>query len=104
MKERKKYIDIAKGIAMILVIMGHCKYINNYLHVWLYSFHMPLFFILSGMTFSVKNKPHFKDFLKNKFFKLLIPYFLLLLVMWPISTIMKTVAMGFDVSYLKELL
>lgn len=103
MKERKKYIDIAKGIAMIFVVMGHCEYINTNVYVWLYSFHMPLFFILSGITFSINNKPHFKDFLKNKFFKLVIPYLLLSIVMWPVSTIMKCVALGFDVDYFKEL-
>lgn len=102
MQSREKYIDIAKGIAMILVVFGHCKYTNNYLLVWLYSFHMPLFFILSGMTFSIKNKPNFKIFIKNKIFKLVIPYFLLLVVLWLLTAGISIVFDGYDYAYLKS--
>ena len=48
---RLHYIDIAKGMAMLLVIIGHCSYSEKILVGWLYSFHMPLFFALSGFTF-----------------------------------------------------
>jgi fucose 4-O-acetylase-like acetyltransferase len=48
---RLAYVDIAKGVAMLLVIIGHCSYSEKILVGWLYSFHMPLFFALSGFTF-----------------------------------------------------
>lgn len=104
MEKRKRYIDIAKGIAMILVIMGHCKYVNQYLDIWIYSFHMPLFFILSGMTFSIKNKSNLKEFIKNKFFKLLIPYILLSISLWLTTDFIKIIIKGFDWIYIKEFL
>lgn len=47
---RIRTIDIAKGIGIILVIMGHLLPENSYLRSVIYSFHMPLFFILSGMV------------------------------------------------------
>lgn len=53
MEERKRnsYIDIAKGLGMLLVIWGHIK--QGGLSVdFTYSFHMPFFFFLSGMLFS----------------------------------------------------
>ena len=46
---RIKWIDLAKGITIILMVIGHTgasPVITN----WIYSFHMPLFFILSGYT------------------------------------------------------
>ena len=51
-KKREEFIDIAKGIAILCVIIGH-TWKNAYpadkrLMVFIYSFHMPLFFILSG--------------------------------------------------------
>ncbi len=42
---RLKHIDIAKGIAICLMVYGHT---NSYGMSFIYSFHMPLFFVLSG--------------------------------------------------------
>ena len=73
--KRDKSIDIARGISMILVIAGHCKYIDSGLKIWLYSFHIPLFFFLSGMVFNYDKYKSVTDFLKNKIKKLMLPYF-----------------------------
>ena len=56
MKERIGYLDAAKALAILLVILGHCPMdelgmCGKYLHRLIYSFHMPLFFIISGMFF-----------------------------------------------------
>ena len=40
-----------KGIGIILVVVGHTTH-NNELGSWIYHFHMPLFFFLSGVFFS----------------------------------------------------
>ncbi len=45
---RIKWIDIAKGYGMILVILGHCCYLGGTLHNLIFAFHMPLFFIMSA--------------------------------------------------------
>ena len=49
-KRRIDYIDILKGIAMILVIAGHLSFITLETRKYIYSFHMPLFFICYGLT------------------------------------------------------
>jgi fucose 4-O-acetylase-like acetyltransferase len=51
MKERIEYIDLAKAVGILLVILGHCVTTAKIPHlgVAIYSFHMPLFFIISGM-------------------------------------------------------
>lgn len=49
-KERDKSIDIARGLAIILVVVGHSG-INQYFWNLIYFFHMPLFFFISGCFF-----------------------------------------------------
>lgn len=68
---RIKWIDWTKGIGILLVILGH-TFCPNSIKVWLYSFHMPLFFFLSGYVFKVKTN-HFREFLISRIKGLLIP-------------------------------
>lgn len=46
---RLEWVDIAKGIAIILMVIGH-EVQSQHIHAFIFSFHMPLFFILSGFT------------------------------------------------------
>ena len=55
-KERIIWIDYAKAIAMFFVIFGHVDS-GNYLTNWIYSFHMPLFFLLSGAFCGARRTP-----------------------------------------------
>ena len=52
-KVRDIIIDILKGIGMLLVIIGHSGCIWPF-YLAIYAFHMPLFFIVSGLFFSTK--------------------------------------------------
>ena len=72
-KNRIDWIDMAKGYGMLAVIIAHIC--TGPLHAWIYTFHMPLFFFLSGYVFS--NKDKFDLFIKKKAKALLIPYFTL---------------------------
>lgn len=74
MSDRIKWIDCAKGIAAILVLIGHFVSVTP-LQVIIYSFHMPLFFFLSGVTFN-DNSIKFKDFIKKKFRQIMVPYYI----------------------------
>ena len=49
-KQRDAVVDIAKGIGILLVVYGH---LHNPINTFIYAFHMPLFFFLSG--FFIKN-------------------------------------------------
>lgn len=55
-KARLNYFDIAKGIGIILVIIGHIEYVEQGVRNYIVSFHMPLFFIISGMLMLVTNE------------------------------------------------
>lgn len=54
MKERIQYIDAMRGFAILLVVIGHLIQYNfedafhNDIFNIIYSFHMPLFFFISG--------------------------------------------------------
>lgn len=69
-KKRIDWIDMAKGYGILLVILGHLSL--GKIMTWIYTFHMPLFFFLSGYVFSAKKD--FGNFLKSKCRSLLIPY------------------------------
>lgn len=73
LNKRIDYFDIAKGIGIILMIVGHMGwnaksiYIDNFI----YAFHMPMFFIISGFFFKPKSN---KECLKKILKKLITPY------------------------------
>ena len=71
MKERVHWIDIAKGLGIIAVVIGHI-YHNKTMFNWLYSFHMPLFFFVAGYLY--KQKDMLPD-LKRRIQTIVIPYF-----------------------------
>ena len=75
-QKRISYIDTAKGIGILLVLIGHSEYPSTNLITWISSFHMPLFFILSGILFAHTGAAakKTKSFLKKKFCSILIPY------------------------------
>ena len=75
MSKRINYIDVARGIGILLVVMGHNDFaaIAPFMHKLIYSFHMPLFFFLSGYFLSTATP--FWTFVKKRFNGLLKPYF-----------------------------
>lgn len=84
-----RFVSIAKGIGILLVIAGHftCpRYMpESYLALknWIYTFHMPLFMILSGFLFQNSLNRAAENgqtisiprFLGKKFRRLMVPYF-----------------------------
>ena len=50
-KSRARYLDIAKGIGISLVVFGHLSNRSQLLRILIYSFHMPLFFIIAGSLY-----------------------------------------------------
>lgn len=88
MSEIKKlsYISFLQFIGPILVIIGHAmngleyNWILNPIKEWIYIFHMPLFFFISGYLFCFKDglkTKGYKKFMKEKFWRLMFPYLML---------------------------
>lgn len=73
-KSHLDFLDLAKGIGILLVVLGHGMFPNHFL---IDSFHMPLFFILAGITFtppSRQNVSNTKEWLFKKIERILVPY------------------------------
>lgn len=83
---RIAWIDDLKGLGIVLVVVGHAVatvklfvgdaeagVLLDSVFSYIYSFHVPLFFFLSGLTYSCGDKGFFA-FAKKKFWRLMIPY------------------------------
>lgn len=81
-EKRLSFLDIAKGISITLVVVGHIVTDeSNIIRTWLYSFHLPIFFIISGFLFNLtNNKSVSKQFIKKKATSLLLPYLSLAII------------------------
>lgn len=53
MIKRNKTVSIAKAMAIILMVFGHCSCPESF-RIYFCMFHMPLFFILSGYFFKTE--------------------------------------------------
>lgn len=53
MSTRNRVIDITKGLGICLVVMGHLTNQGEWQRIFIHSFHMPLFMILSGYCFKI---------------------------------------------------
>jgi len=75
MKKRIEYFDIVRGLCIIYMIAGHidfrCSEFDHYIH----AFHMPIFFILSGIFYK-KNSGKRIEYCKKLIRKILVPYFI----------------------------
>ena len=65
---RIKWIDVAKGICIIAIILGHMGQSN--INKIVFTFHVTVFFILSGYT--LKNDKLNNSYVSKKFRKLMI--------------------------------
>lgn len=74
MPKRIEYLDIARGIGILLVVLGHNDFgaISPFFHQVIYSFHIPLFFFLSG--YFINTSLSFFDYSKKRFHSILKPY------------------------------
>jgi fucose 4-O-acetylase-like acetyltransferase len=77
-KNTLQWIHVAKGIGIFLVVVGHFATESSPTY-WsemrnlIYSFHMPLFFILSGYLYKL-GKYSYRDLIRNKTKRLLYPF------------------------------
>lgn len=72
MSQRIEWVDTARGLGLMFVFVGHLH--TPFITTWIYTFHMPLFFFLSGLVFSMHP---FRKFFIKKVERLVVPYFVL---------------------------
>lgn len=101
MKTRLEWLDLAKGIGIILVVIGHAnRGLQNaglpdprgllpVLDQALYAFHMPLFFVLSGIVFGLRPVLRVRPDLPKRVWRLFYP-----MVFWTYAFLAMRVAAG----------
>jgi len=85
LSNRIQYIDIARGIGILLVVLGHNDFalVSPFAYQVIYSFHMPLFFFLSG--YFINPSIAFWEFVKRRFNSLLKPYLFTIFMIYFVS-------------------
>lgn len=74
-EERLEWLDMARGISIISIILGHI-YATNVVKIWICSFHVPLFFIISGCLIKYKSHNDLKKTIITRVRTVLLPYIL----------------------------
>lgn len=83
--ERTQWVDVARGLGIILVVWGHALRAHFDLTKvtwaavqdrWIYSFHMPLFFVLAGLFLWRSIGKGRSQYLKSRWFGIIWPYLL----------------------------
>lgn len=100
-KKRIDWIDFAKGFTMLLVVIGHStgtSLLGMTIHQIIFSFHMPLFFVLSGMTFKPSDTvEEFKEKIFKNIKNLLIPFLITYIIF-----LLKDYSLFYDIEYWKS--
>lgn len=98
-KFRNIKIDVIKGIAVFLVIWGHFiqyttghpyEYFENSVFKLIYSFHMPLFALISGYLFyATVQRKKLKEIIYSRIKGILIPIIIWVTINWLIYGLLK---------------
>lgn len=91
--KRIEWIDICKGLGIFLVVIGHTgiSKASPIAYDWIYSFHMPFFYMLSGVVLNEQKYDTFEKFIKRRLKTLVIPFFIL-------NTILFCIAKALDLN------
>lgn len=73
-KQRVVWIDAARGLGIFFIVLGHTP-LPGFIFKYLFSFHVPLFFFISGLLFNKDKFPDWKSFLIHRGKRLLLAYF-----------------------------
>lgn len=73
--KRMNWIDWMKAIGMYLIVYGHY---TSYGHEFIYTFSVPLFFVISGFLF--KKEESIRTFFKKNFYNLILPMLLMVIL------------------------
>lgn len=91
--KRLGYLDAVKGMGILLVVFAHVNFTPGPL-VYAYSFHMPLFFILSGILFDKSKHTKFSAFMVHKLKSLICPYVLFSVATMCCSVVVDIIGRG----------
>ncbi len=80
MPKRVQWVDVLKALGIFAIYIGHFCNDAGKIYPFVYTYHVPLFFVVSGFFAKTKNEESFLLFIKNKFMRIMIPYFIFVFV------------------------
>lgn len=81
-KKRVDYLDMLKCLGMFIVVSGHIHQQFGWFSLTIHCFVIPLYFLLSGMTFKRDKYPDLWTFIKHRAKTLLLPYVMFSVITW----------------------
>ncbi|WP_337137408.1 acyltransferase family protein [Morganella morganii] len=72
---RIKWVDSLKFLGILAIYIGHLGKGGGPFTDFVWLYHVPLFFFISGFFSDYKNNTNFKDFIKSRFKRLMLPYY-----------------------------
>lgn len=91
---RIKYIDYTKGFAILLMLFGHTMTQINDIHRWIYSFHMPIFFIICGILIHKKRRLKKETRIWKRIYTSAIPYYIFGIIIIIFYTLLNIISGG----------
>lgn len=109
--KRIDFIDALKGLAIFFVLWGHSiqdlrngsDFFHNPLYEFIYSFHMPLLFLISGFFFKSALKYNLREFLYKKSLQLLLPCLVWTLIFKGVELLSYTLIDHSKINWIPEL-
>jgi len=99
--DRNHILDLVKGIGIFLVVFGHITHIPC-LREYIWNFHMPLFFFVSGVLFNEKD--NFSIHIKKRFKSIIVPYVLFFFITYAYWIILERHTRGSEYPPIHQLL
>ena len=82
-KQRLNWLDIARGLAILSIVVGHIEY-NSFFYkkilAYIGEFHVSIFFVITGYTLTEEKLCQFATFIKNKLKTLYLPLVIFYLI------------------------
>ncbi len=88
--KRLSWLDSLRGFGIILITLGHLGCFEL-LERYIYSFHVPLFFFISGYLYRRGTQP-LSTYIKKKTLTILVPF-----LTWTFLSTMVNVVLGYDI-------
>jgi acyltransferase len=100
--EKYLFIDALKGIGIFFVVFGHVTHVVQF-REYIWNFHMPLFFAISGFLFTPNKYNNFKEFFFSKFKSIYIPYVVFFFITFAYYLLIEKKFRGDDVGIFHQL-
>ena len=101
-KTRIEWLDILKLLGMIAIFCGHFGAESGRLHVFVFYYHVPLFFFASGIFAGNSDQLSFKDAMKKRFGQIMVPYVFLVIINMVVIVVTSSDDLITYIKYVKQ--